>query len=60
VVFNEISNTALSYRVYTRSSKLPAKFQQTSSKHPAGLMQPCPLSAFQLFTPPPISCGLSR
>jgi len=47
------------YRVFTRSSKLPAKFQQTSSKHPAGLMEPRPLSAYQLPTPPPISCGLS-
>jgi len=30
-----------------------------SSKHPAGLMEPRPLSAYQLLTPPPISCGLS-
>jgi len=48
------------YWVFTRSSKLLAKFQQTSSKHPACLMEPCPLSASQLPTPPPISCGLSR
>jgi len=46
--------------VFTQSSKLPAKFQQTSSKHPAGLMEPRPLSAYQLLTPPPISCGLSH
>jgi len=31
--------------VFTRSSQLPAKFQQTSSKHPAGLMEPRRLSA---------------
>jgi len=37
----------------------PANVQQTSSKHPAGLMEPRPLSAYQLPTPPPISCGLS-
>jgi len=43
--------------VFTRSSKVPAKFQQTSSKHPAGLMEP---HLYQLLTPPPISCGLSR
>jgi len=33
--------------VFTRSSKRPANFQQTSSKHPAGLMEPRPLSAYQ-------------
>jgi len=48
------------HRVFTQSSKLPAKFQQTSSKHPTGLMEPCPLSTYQLLTPPPISCGLSH
>jgi len=37
----------------------PANVQQTSSKHPAGLMEPRPLSAYQLPTPLPISCGLS-
>jgi len=37
----------------------PANVQQTFSKHPAGLMEPHPLSAYQLPTSPPISCGLS-
>jgi len=42
------TRVGLCNRVFTRSSKLSAKFQQTSSKHPAGLMEPRPYQ--------PISC----